>query len=85
MTAAVYRHGAPPAWPALAALLCEEQKRELWRMYVADTLHAQCMALFREYNVPSYSELISQAERPKDTRTGQEIIDDIISWLERGD
>lgn len=84
MIAAVYRHGAPPALNALAAFLRENQKRELWRAYVADSLHMQCAAYLRGYKRPAYSEMTLGLAQPQDMRTGAQILEDLIGKLEGG-
>lgn len=65
---------------ALGSLLADRDKREFWRIYMAELVRCQAKAYYKEFPLKSYYELVSKPE-PEDTRTGQEIIDDLVRRL----
>lgn len=75
----VYRYGAPPCMAAIASLLEEDQKQEMWQTYVADMSCRMVHAWSKKCKIPYYSEIVGKAKPArKDSRTGQEIVDNII-------
>ena len=67
---------------ALGSLLAANDKREFWRIYMAELVWCQAKAYYKEFPLKSYYELVSKPE-PEDTRTGQEIVSDLIAQLRR--
>ena len=69
---------------ALAARLEANARQRVWQEYVANTgwnlVKAVASALGGSYDVPSFTELTS--ERPRDERTGAEIVADVLETLE---
>ena len=41
--------------------------------------------MYKEYPMPSFTEFLEQGKTPPDTRSGQQIIDDLIKKLRGGD
>lgn len=72
----VYMHGAPASIRQLAGALDMIEQQEAWQEYVADALCALHKAFRPKSTIRFYSELMSKGQA--DSRTGQEIVDDII-------
>lgn len=66
---------------ALAALLNEQAEQEYWQTYVADATCRLVHLWSKNCRVPYYSTLTGRRQEQKDSRTGQEIVDDIIKRL----
>lgn len=70
---------------ALSARLETNMRREMWRSYTANTLwniaRGLAAATNCKYDAPSYTSLMD--ERPREERTGAQIVDDVLSMLER--
>lgn len=65
---------------ALAARLETNMRREMWRGYTANTLWNIARAVYRgQYDAPSYTAMMD--ERPRDERTGAQIVEDVLSML----
>lgn len=76
----LYRYGTPPTLSALAALIDEDAQQDAWRMYVADmSCRLTRVMSAGKHKPPYYSELHQPGSRRTDSRTGQEIVDSIIS------
>lgn len=84
-------HGPPPGGIAqLEALAKRSMRRDLCGTYCAQMLYCLCKSIIKDFGVPSYVEMID--DRPKDNRTGEEIVNDVANELrkrigarERGD
>ena len=76
--AATYRYGAPPTISALAALLDEDAKQQAWQIYVADASCYMVKLWAKKSKLPFYSELIRKPQKKEDSRSGQEIVDDLV-------
>lgn len=66
----------------LAALIGAQKEEKLWRAYTANVLWSIARTLYREYPWESYTAMTD--EHPEDTRTGREIIGDLIDMLSEG-
>lgn len=67
---------------ALVALMNENEERKSWRVYMAEVLWSAAMPMYKEYPLARYTEIID--DKTKDTRTGREIINDLIAMLSEG-
>lgn len=71
---------------ALAACLEQEQRQEIWRAYVANTLwniaRMNAGALKLQYDCPSYGQIMDDTPQTADTRSGMEIAGDVLKLLE---
>ena len=77
--AALYRYGAPPTVEALAALLEDDLEQKNWQMYVADMSCAMVKRLSKKASFPFYSDLVKRSNNITDSRSGQEIVNDLIA------
>lgn len=74
----LYRYGSPPTVQALADLMHEKLVQDAWQMYMADC----SMGLLKAWSkaardLPSWRDIIS--DKPKrETRSGGEILDEIL-------
>lgn len=67
---------------ALIALMSELEEEKTWRKYMGNVLWSAARVAYNEYPYPIYTEFIRN--EPKDTRTGREIISDLIAMLSEG-
>lgn len=77
----IYMHGAPPTVRHLAGALSMLQRQEKWQEYVADSLCAIFKALKPKAKIPYYSDFVQN--KKEDSRSGQEIVNDIIKRRRR--
>lgn len=77
----IYMHGAPPTLRHLSGALGMIEQQEMWQEYVADALCALHRAFRPKSTVRFYSDLMGKGQ--KDSRTGQEIVNDIIKSRRR--
>ena len=66
----------------LEAVIISDKKRELCGTYCAQMLWMISKGIMK-HEIPAYTEIIG-AEGTRDTRTGAQIIDDLIKGLEGG-
>ena len=70
---------------ALTARLETNMRREMWRGYVANTAwniaRAMAARAGMSYDAPSYTAMMD--DKPKDERTGAEIVTDVLDMLEK--
>lgn len=81
MQAAVYMYGPPPTLCALRGLLKEQEKQEEWQAYMADCSCLILKAWKPKSSMPLYTDII--APERNDSRSGQQIVNDIISSRRR--
>lgn len=67
----------------MEALAKRNMRRDLCGTYCAQMLYFLCKTIIKDFDVPSYVEMID--ESPKDNRTGAEIIADMIAKAEGGE
>lgn len=80
---AVCKHHIPTVG-ALRAVLGENDRQERWQEYVADMSCLMVKRLSRKFDVPLYSTMNRRTPARKDSRSGQEIVDDVIAkWRRR--
>ena len=80
--AVLYRYGPPREVSALAALLTVQFRERRWQHYMADMGYNLLYALCgKKPDVPTFSEMMKPKSR--DTRTAQQIKDDLIADLDR--
>ena len=77
--ATVYRHGAPPTIGALAALLDDDARDQVWKTYVADIGCTLVKMRARKSRISYYSEIVAKSNHTYDSRSGQEIVDSIVA------
>lgn len=70
---------------ALIAVIEQNMMQRVWREYTANAVWSIARTLYKEYPMPSFTELIEKGKTPRDDRTGQQIIDDLIKKLRGGD
>ena len=79
--AILYKHGTPPIMDMLSAALHEQAEYKGWQVYMADT----CVALVRTLigkngsKIPFYSDTVQKNSHAHDSRSGAEIVADIIA------
>ena len=70
---------------ALTARLETNMRREMWRAYTANTLWSLAQGLATmcgaKYEAKSYTAMMD--ESPKDKRTGDQIVADVLGMLEK--
>lgn len=77
-------HGPPPGGIAqLEALASRNMRHDLCGTYCAQMLYCLCKSMIKDFDMPSYVEMIDDS--PKDNRTGDEIIADMIAKAEGGE
>lgn len=81
--AAMYRYGATSNMAALSALLAENSRREAWQGYVADMLWVIAGTGKKHFPVQRYTQLAKRASAARDTRSGDEVVDDVLSHIDR--
>lgn len=81
----MYRYGPPPTLGALCAVIEQDMMQRVWRDYTANAVWSIARTMYKEYPMPSFTEFIEQGSKPRDERTGQQIIDDLIKKLQGGD
>ena len=77
--AALYRYGAPPAMACLSALLNVQSREQAWQTYMATMEWCIARTLYKDFPVPSYSELTE--EKQVDNRTAEEIKGEVLRAL----
>lgn len=79
--AILYKYGTPPVMDMLSAALHEQAEYKGWQVYMADT----CVALVRTLigkngsKIPFYSDTVQKNSHAHDSRSGAEIVADIIT------
>lgn len=76
---AVYRYGAPPTLSALSALLDVDAKEQEWKTYVADVGCILVKLWSKNAKIRPYSEMTGKYRNANDSRSSQDIIDDMIA------
>jgi cell division inhibitor SulA len=76
---AVYRYGAPPTIRALDALLKTEKQQRGWQSYIADVNCLLYRSWVKKSKLPLYSEMIKGSNNKVDSRSGQEIVNELIA------
>lgn len=66
---------------ALCSVLMERKKDEQWRLYMAEMGWSIARALYRDFPMPSYTELAARRDTPADNRTAQDIMDEVLKKL----
>lgn len=64
---------------ALEALLCECEKADSFRLYVADILWFCAKPQYKQFPIPLYSELAH--DRQQDHRTAEDLKNDLLAKL----
>ena len=82
IVAAVYRHGSPPSLYALWALMREDQEQRKWQSYMADMACAIAKKLNPKAAIPFWSDM-QKKKAVNDSRSGKEIVDDLIAKRRR--
>lgn len=59
------------------------KKQEIKEQYARNTLGLMLRALWPKLNRALYSEFVEALEEPPDTRSGQEVVNDLIAELDR--
>lgn len=59
--------------------------QRVWRDYTANAVWSIARTMYKEYPMPSFTEFLEQGKTPPDTRSGQQIVDDLIKKLRGGD
>lgn len=92
--ALVVRHGADrlmssacryhiPSIAALGAVLRESRRQEQWQEYVADMSCLMVKRLSNKFDAPLYSTMVRKHKNLQDSRSGQQIVDDVIAKWRR--
>ena len=64
----------------------ENRRQEQWQEYVADMSCLMVKRLSRKFDVPLYSAMVSKRKTLQDSRSGQQIVDDVIAkWRRKRD
>ncbi len=75
-----------PSVHALGAVLREKDRQDQWQTYVADMSCLVVKRLSRKFDAPLYSDTVRKNRAKVDSRSGQEIVQDVIAkWRRRRD
>lgn len=92
VTLAIYESRRPLKGMALLAVLAALRKREVLETYRNDLLYLAAKGQYRKFDLMSYSDALAeifgdpkQRLEPKDTRTAAEIVNDLLTRLERSE
>lgn len=80
--AMLWMYGPPPNAKALIGLFEAERERERWQKYIADMAWATVKALKPKFGAKPYEFTVHKSAFT-DSRTGQEIVDDLSKQLRR--
>ena len=68
---------------ALSDVLAERDSLRGWQAYVAEMAWAMAKAQYKEFPFPSYMEMTQKRHKTQDSRTAEEIRDDLIARLNK--
>ena len=68
---------------ALSDVLEERDSLRGWQSYVAEMAWAMAKAQYKEFPFPSYMEMTQKRHKTQDSRTAEEIRDDLIARLNK--
>ena len=80
----LYRYGAPPSMAALEAVLLQEMNERSWRQYMADAALLTAAAVSGQKKLNRYQEFGMDAPVKTVSRSGIQIMNDILHTLGMG-